>query len=105
MLPDASLIVQNPLPEEGGIKAKQKWQKKFRGKYEEDGTAIVVPRRPTTEAEKSLLISEFGFEKSKYDNVNNPDYTLEQIQANWDKKYGKSHDSSGYPLGYTLKTN
>tara|TARA_R110000737_G_scaffold3201_2_gene11035 strand:+ start:3917 stop:5500 length:1584 start_codon:yes stop_codon:yes gene_type:complete len=104
MVPDASNVVAIPLPADG-INKKREWQKKYKGKYELDGTPIVVPKRPTTEAEKDLLVSDFGFERSKFNNVNNPDYTLKQIQDNWDKKYGNSHDPSGYPLGYTLKTS
>ena len=114
MVPDATLIETQPFPF-GDREAMKEWNKKYGSKgganrrgflYDRDtGIAIVVPKRPTTEAEKDLLISDFGFERSKFNNVNNPDYTLKQIQDNWDEKYGKSHDPSGYPLGYTLKTS
>ena len=114
MVPDVTLIEAQPFPS-GDREAMQEWNKKYGSKggsnrrgflYDRDtGIAIVVPKRPTTEAEKDLLVSDFGFERSKFNNVNNPDYTLKQIQDNWDKKYGNSHDPSGYPLGYTLKTS
>ena len=117
MLPDAALVENVPFPTSGTRQEKQAWNKKYNrqrdrtGLYDRDtGSAIVVPRRPTTEAEKEILINDFEFERVKKNFAGGTsggggEKTLSEIQTEWDEKYGKSHDPSGYPLGYTLKTN
>ena len=117
MLPDAALVENVPFPTSGTRQEKQAWNKKYNrqrdrtGLYDRDtGSAIVVPRRPTTEAEKEILINDFEFERVKKNFAGGTsggggEKTLSEIQTDWDEKYGKSHDPSGYPLGYTLKTN
>ena len=117
MLPDATLVEDVPFPTSGTRQEKQAWNKKYNrqrdrtGLYDRDtGSAIVVPRRPTTEAEKEILINDFEFERVKKNFAGGTsggggEKTLSEIQTEWDKKYSKSHDPSGYPLGYTLKTN
>ena len=108
MVPDASNVVAIPLPTDS-INEKKEWQKKYKGKYEQDGTPIVVPKRPTTEAEQAILIKTFGFDEYKGSALagsrGKKAPTLEQTQKEWDEKYKNSHDPSGYPLGYTLKTS
>ena len=108
MVPDASNVVAIPLPTDS-INEKKEWQKKYKGKYELDGTPIVVPKRPTTEAEQAILIKTFGFDEYKGSALagsrGQKAPTLEQTQKEWDEKYKNSHDPSGYPLGYTLKTS
>lgn len=113
LVPDATKVVKMPFPTEGENTEKQEWNKKYfkrrdrTGLYDRDtGIAIVVPRRPTTEAEQAILIASFDFDEYKGSALtgsrNRKAPTLEQTQTEWDEKYAKSHDPSGYPLGFTL---
>jgi len=118
MVPDVTLIEAQPFPS-GDREAMQEWNKKYGSKggsnrrgflYDRDtGIAIVVPKRPTTEAEQAILIKTFGFDEYKGSALagsrGQKAPTLEQTQKEWDEKYKNSHDPSGYPLGYTLKTS
>ena len=117
MLPDASTVVLNPAPSgDGSMKDKRAWNKDnfydARGgqtqKYKRSGEAIVVPRRPTTEAEQTLLIKTFGFDSyvgtGLSGSANQKAPTLEQTQKEWDEKYKETHDVTGFPIGATFIT-
>ena len=105
LVPDATKVVKMPFPTEGENTEKQEWNKKYfkrrdrTGLYDRDtGIAIVVPRRPTTEAEQAILIASFDFDEYKGSALTGS----RNRKAEWDEKYAKSHDPSGYPLGFTL---
>lgn len=80
-----------PRPKGGRAGGTMQWDKKYKGKYNSDGTPIMVEPRPDKDTvalmDKSFI--EKGYSGSGKKKVS--------AQAEWDKKYGKTHNPDGTP--------
>ena len=134
-LKTAENIVPPKRPELSGTTGSQEYNKSIKerskfddanaGKYELDGTPILAPMYPNSDAEAKLLVEppwnfnvksserkediqkDGGFLAKPSDYIKNlKDKTLEDFQDEWNKRYKETHDPlTGFPLGAKFTEN
>ena len=134
-LKTAENIVPPERPELSGTTGSQEYNKSIKerskfddanaGKYELDGTPILAPMYPNSDAEAKLLVEppwnfnvksserkediqkDGGFLAKPSDYIKNlKDKTLEDFQDEWNKRYKETHDPlTGFPLGAKFTEN
>ena len=134
-LKTAENIVPPERPELSGTTGSQEYNKSIKerskfddanaGKYELDGTPILAPMYPNSDAEAKLLVEppwnfnvksserkediqkDGGFLARPSDYIKNlKDKTLEDFQDEWNKRYKETHDPlTGFPLGAKFTEN
>ena len=80
-----------PRPKGGRAGGTMTWDKKYKGKYNSDGTPIIVEPRP---AKDTVSLMDKSFIEKGYSGNGKKKVSA---QAEWDKKYGKTHNPDGTP--------
>lgn len=83
-----------PRPSGGRAGGTMQWDKKYKGKYNSDGTPIIVEPRPEgPEGDEVMFVEKTFLEKG----LSSGDKRRTTRKEEWDRKYGETHNPDGTP--------